>query len=170
VSDVRAGLALRDARDDDFEALLALIGGVFDEYPGCVTDADEMPELRGIASYTRERGGQFWVYEDTRADPGITPPRLVACCGFTAVPGGVELKKLYVDRSARRRGIAAELCQRVEDAARALGAGFVELWSDTRFHDAHRLYLRRGYQQTGETRALHDKSHTIEHYFRLQLR
>ena len=165
MSDPRPGLALRDARDDDFEALLALIGGVFDEYPGCVTDADEMPELRAIASYVREHDGCFWVYEDV-AD---TPPRVVACCGFTAVPGGVELKKLYVDRSARRRGIAAELCQRVEDAARARGAGFVELWSDTRFQDAHRLYRGRGYVDTGETRELHDKSDTVEYYFRLAL-
>ena len=153
----------RDARDDDGPALLQLIGGVFDEYPGCVTDPDEMPELRGIASYVAEGQGQFWVVEDEATG------KVVACCGYTQVPGGVELKKLYVDKSARRQGLAARLCERVEDAAREHGAGFVELWSDTRFQDAHRLYQKRGYVKTGATRELHDKSDTVEFYFRLTL-
>ena len=155
-------MIFRDARDDDGAALLALIGGVFDEYPGCVTDPDEMPELRGIASYVREHRGEFWVAEDGSG-------RLVACCGYTQVPGGVELKKLYVDKSARRQGVAATLCERVEAAARERGAAFVELWSDTRFLDAHRLYQKRGFVKTGETRELHDKSETVEFYFRLAL-
>jgi putative acetyltransferase len=159
-------LFLRDARDDDGPGLLSLIGGVFDEYPGCVTDADEMPELRAIASYVRKGDGRFWVYEDSSTPAA---PRVVACVGFTVVSGGVELKKLYVDRSARRRGLGGKLCTLVEDAARARAAGFVELWSDTRFRDAHRLYLGRGYAQTGVTRELHDKSDTVEYYFRLAL-
>lgn len=39
-------------------------------------------------------------------------------------------------------------------------AGTVELWSDTRFTDAHRLEERLGYRRTGETRELGDLSNT----------
>ena len=40
-------LQIRDARDDDEPGLIALIAGVFAEYPGCVMDVDgELPELR----------------------------------------------------------------------------------------------------------------------------
>jgi putative acetyltransferase len=158
-------LAVRDARDDDQDALVALIGGCFSEYPGCVMDLDEMPELRGIASYTRAHGGRFWVVEEH----GEGAPRVVACAGFTEVPGGIELKKLYVAKSARRRGLGGRLCALVEGAARERAAGFIELWSDTRFADAHRLYRGRGYRQSEETRELHDKSETVEYHFRLAL-
>jgi putative acetyltransferase len=159
-------LAVRDARDDDQDALVELIGRCFAEYPGCVMDIDELPELRAIASYSRAHGGRFWVVEEH----GEGAPRVVACAGFTEVPGGLELKKLYVSRSARRRGLGGRLCALVEGAARERGAGFIELWSDTRFADAHRLYRGRGYRQSEETRELHDKSATVEYHFRLSIR
>jgi putative acetyltransferase len=87
----------------------------------------------------------------------------------TTVPQGMELRKLYVAQAARRRGLGGQLCDLVEAEARACGAVFIELWSDTRFTDAHRLYERRGYIRGAETRALHDLSQTIEYYFRKTL-
>ena len=41
------------------------------------------------------------------------------------------------------------------------GRGRVELWSDTRFEDAHRLYERLGYVKT-DTRELDDVNDTVE--------
>jgi hypothetical protein len=46
----------------------------------------------------------------------------------------------------------------------------MELWSDTRFLDAHRLYERLGYRRTGRTRELHDLSDTVEYEFDKPLR
>ena len=153
---------IRDARDEDAAGLIALLGACFAEYPGCILDVDgEIPELRRIATRFSEREGGFWVAESD----GL----VVGSVGFLPCDGGVELCKLYVARSARRSGLGGRLCARVEEAARAAGAGFVELWSDTRFAGAHRLYARRGYQCGAHTRELHDSSHTREHYFRFDL-
>lgn len=161
------GLTLRDARDDDAEGLIDLIGGVFAEYPGCILDVDgELPELRCIATSFQRWGGRFWVV--------LREGRVIGCVGFTpsaASPGeGIELRKLYVDKTARKMGLGSALCDLVEGAARSLDKKFVELWSDTRFENAHALYARRGYTKGSETRDLHDKSASVEYYFRLDLR
>lgn len=157
-------MLIRDARDDDAEGLIALIGGVFAEYPGCVMDVDgELPELRRIASYFEEHAGEFWVAERG----GV----VVGCVGWSPAkdPGGVELKKLYVHASERQHGLGGRLVERVEARARELGATFIDLWSDTRFVTAHAFYERRGWKRGPTTRELYDKSHTVEYYFRKPL-
>ncbi|MCC6526439.1 MAG: GNAT family N-acetyltransferase [Polyangiaceae bacterium] len=159
---------LRPARDADGAGVIALLGAVFAEYPGCVLDVDgEMPELRAIATWFARAGGRFYVVERAGGD-GRAP--IVACVGHTpSGPDGLELRKLYVARSARRGGLGGGLCELVESIGRAAGARFVELWSDTRFLDAHRLYERRGYRRGLRTRELHDLSASVEYHFRKEL-
>lgn len=167
---------IREARDDDALDLIELIGSCFGEYVGCVLDVDgELPELRRLASWARERGGTFWVAEQaeggpvvamggfTWAEPSSGPE------GFAPAGAGVELRKLYVHRRARTGGLGGALLDRVEAAARERGAAFVEMWSDTRFTTAHRFYERRGYLRGSSTRDLHDKSASVEHYFKKEL-
>jgi len=140
------------------------MGSVFDEYPGCVMDAEgELPELFRIASYFREHQGEFWVAE--------LGGSVVGCIGYSPAsdPSGVELKKLYVHASAREHGLGGTLVERVEARARERGARFIDLWSDTRFTTAHAFYERRGWVRGPTTRELHDKSHTVEFYFRKEL-
>jgi GNAT superfamily N-acetyltransferase len=81
----------------------------------------------------------------------------------------VELKSLYVAAWARRRGLGAALVRLVEREARRRGAAFVELWTDTRFADAHHLYERLGYLATGEVRELGDQSNTAEFRYTREL-
>lgn len=153
--------AIRDARDDDKAGLIDLIGATFAEYPGCVLAVDEeLPELRHIATSFAAWQGRFWVAE--RAE------HIVGCIGLTPAhePGGVELKKLYVAARERRSGLGGRLTDRVVSEARARGARFIDLWSDTRFEPAHRFYENRGFTRNGITRALHDLSDTVEYYFR----
>lgn len=154
-------LLIRDARDDDAADLIVLVGACFAEYPNCVLDVDgEIPELRAIASWAARLDGRFWVAEQDG--------RALACVGVTPVANeaGVELRKLYVDARLRRRGLGARLSGLVEAEARRRRATFIELWSDTRFLDAHRLYRRLGYVETGASRELHDLSDTVEWHFR----
>ncbi|MEQ9811416.1 MAG: GNAT family N-acetyltransferase [Azospirillaceae bacterium] len=151
----------RPARDSDALGLIALIGGCFAEYPGCVLDVDgEIPELNAIASHVAARDGRFWVVED---DTG----GIAASIG--AVPrgdgAGVELIKLYVRADYRRRGLARRLIALVEAFARQRGARYIDLWSDSRFVDAHATYEKLGYLRLADTRALEDKSDTIEFHF-----
>jgi putative acetyltransferase len=162
-------LVIRDARDDDAEGLIALIGGCFDEYPGCVLDVDgEMPQLRAIATAFAEHGGRFWTAELDGA--------VVGCIGIAPAESsdapsarGVELKHLYVAKRARRMGLGTSLVALVEAQAASQGARFVELWSDTRFLDAHRLYEKLGYERSRTTRELHDLSYSVEFHFRKTL-
>jgi putative acetyltransferase len=160
---VLAGVCIRTGRDDDAAGLIGLIGDCFAEYPGCVLDVDgEMPYLRGIASYYAACDGRVWI--------GEQGSRVVASIAMQpGVRGAIELRMLYVAKPARRRGLASRLCEHVEAEARARGAAAIELWSDTRFLDAHRLYSRLGYLRGPRTRELHDLSNTVEYYFRKPL-
>jgi GNAT superfamily N-acetyltransferase len=125
-----------------------------------VLDVDgEEPWLRAPADAYQKYAGRLWVAELGGA--------LVACAGLRPLdrPGTVELKSLYVAAAARRRGLGELLVEIVESEARAWGAERVELWSDTRFTDGHRLYSRLGYEQVLGTRELHDLSRTTEYGF-----
>jgi putative acetyltransferase len=155
------GLLVRDATDADADALIALIEAIYTEYPGCVLDVDgEEPHFRRPASAFAEWRGQLWVVELDGA--------VVACAGFRDGGEAVELKHLYVAAAARRRGLGRRLTELVERTGRQRGRRLAELWSDTRFADAHRLYERLGYVRGG-TRELHDRSASVEHHYRKAL-
>jgi GNAT superfamily N-acetyltransferase len=160
-----AAIRIRDARDDDSWDLIGLIAACWAEYPGCILDVHaEEPWLLAPASAYAEQGGRLWVAEVDR--------RVVASVALrpAAEPGGVALKSLYVARIARRRGLGAQLVALVEEEARGRGTAFVDLWTDTRFLDAHRLYERLGYSRGPHTRELHDLSRSVEYYYRKELR
>ena len=161
-TDIASGdsATVRQACNGDADRLIALIGGCFAEYPGCVLDVDgEIPELRAIADYADKRDGRFWTVE--------RGGDIVACIGAmpTARSHGVELVKLYVRADQRGQGLARSLIGRVEDFARDRQVDFIELWTDTRFATAHAVYAACGYQSTGKTRDLDDLSNTVEYHF-----
>jgi len=150
----------RPATDDDGWDLVALIGACWSEYPGCVMDVHgEYPELLAPATAYRTKGGALWVVDG--------PGGVVACVGLApGARGGVmELQKLYVARRARRAGMARYLVAMVETEAVKRGASHIELWSDSRFADAHRLYEVLGYQALGDSRDLGDLSATVEYHY-----
>ncbi len=149
-------LIIRAAQDGDSDGLITLIGTVFAEYPDCVLDVDgEMPELRTPATALREIDGRWWIAE--------LDGKVVGSVSISPVDGRtIELKRLYVAATARRRGIGAHLVRLAESEAANRDAQNVFLWTDTRFADAHRLYERLGYARSPGTRALHDVSNTIE--------
>jgi len=155
---------VRDARDDDGGGMITLIKVCWSDYPGCVLDVDgELPELRTIASHFGAIGGHFRVAEREGA--------MVGCVGAapTEAVDGFELCKLYVAHSDRRLGLGRELVRRVEDEAVAAGSLSVELWSDTRFAEAHRFYERLGYVRLAQIRTLGDVSNTVEYRYRKAL-
>jgi putative acetyltransferase len=159
-----AELEIRDARDGDAEGLIALLALCFADYPGCVLEVPtEAPELRAIATTYLGLEGRFWVAE---GESGV-----LGCVGFVPLAdrGGAELRKLYVHPRMRRQGLGSRLSRLVEEEARARGARFLELWSDTRFADAHRLYERLGYVRSVATRELHDLSGSVEFHFAKEL-
>lgn len=77
---------------------------------------------------------------------------------------------LYVAAGVRRQGLGTSLVGLVEaEATDRHGAAAVDLWTDTRFHDAHRLYERLGYERQPETRAIGDLSNSVEYHYRRRL-
>lgn len=148
---------LREAKDSDSSGIIALIDACYREYPPNILDVDaEEPELRAPAS----KYPAFWVVED--AQGGI-----VGCIALQIREPGqrIELKKCYVHSSQRGLGLGRLMVEKVEDWARQNQCSEVELWTDTRFRLAHRVYSALGYEASGRTRDLNDLSETTEFHF-----
>jgi len=62
-------------------------------------------------------------------------------------PHRADVVKLLVHRRARRRGLAAQLMQAADDAARDCGKSLLVL--DTASDEAERVYLKQGWQRVG---------------------
>lgn len=153
--------SLRPAEDTDSDGIIALIDACYREYPPNILDVDaEEPELRAPAS----KYPAFWVVEDAQA-------AIVGCIALQIREPKqlIELKKCYVHRSQRGLGLGRLLVEQVEDWARQNQCQEVELWTDTRFQLAHRVYSALGYEPSGRTRDLNDLSETTEFHFLKQL-
>jgi putative acetyltransferase len=113
-----AVITLRFARSEDVPAIVAVVREVLAEFgltfgEGAATD-EEL--LRLPASY-EDAGGAFWVACDGDL--------VVGTCGvFPVAPKTVELRKMYLERAARRTGLG----QRLLDTSIA--------WSRERGHTA----------------------------------
>jgi GNAT superfamily N-acetyltransferase len=149
---------IRPALDQDSAGIIDLIARVFAEYPGVYLLVDqEEPKLRTPASSYPH----FWVLQDRE--------RILGCIACGAYSGTYELQKLYLDSSLRRQGWGRKLVELVENQARAEGFEQIELWTDTKFETAHRVYEKLGYQATGRRRELHDISDTSEFHYQKDL-
>jgi GNAT superfamily N-acetyltransferase len=151
---------VRPANGADGWDVIALIAGCWSEYPGCIMDVHgECPDLLDPAGAYRRLGGEFWVATDECGT-------VIATVGWRPLdPGRVELERLYVNPRWRRQGLANTLADLVEQTATVRRAREIELWSDSRFGNAHRFYEARGYIRAGADRELGDLSRTREHHF-----
>ena len=61
-----------------------------------------------------------------------------------------SLERFYVLPEARGVGVGSALLAAVAEEARRRGHSELEIWSDKRFTDAHRLYQRLGARVVGE--------------------
>lgn len=157
---------IRPATDTDSGQVIALIAQCWVQYSGNILDiAEEEPGLRAVASSYAAKQGRIWVA--TR--PTSTADWIVGCVGVVPAPANeeaqAELVKMYVHPRLRRQGFARRLAALPEATAREWGATAIDLWSDTRFREAHAFYQALGYTQTGETRDLYDLSHSTEYHF-----
>jgi GNAT superfamily N-acetyltransferase len=156
-------LLIRPVSDAGAAGLIELIGTIWRSYPGIIFDVDaELPELRALASAFAHAGGAGWVAERTG--------RIVGCVGVAPSRSSAdwEILKLYVTADRRRQGLARKLVALAEDWARRHGARGIELWTDTRFTEAHAFYRSLGYEQEG-WRQLQDLSRTAEYRFHKRL-
>jgi len=100
-------------------------------------------EIGRIADYYREHDGGFWV--------AVRDGVLVGMFGLErASPGAMELRRMYVDPSARRAGIARAMLRRAETECQRFGARRLELSTSELQPAALELYRRAGYRQVRE--------------------
>jgi putative acetyltransferase len=96
-------------------------------------------EIDRIADYYAERGGGFWVAVDDSHVVGM----------FGLEPSSataMELRRMYVDPQARRRGIARMMLRVAEDECQRRNCCSLELSTSELQGDALSLYRSAGYQ------------------------
>lgn len=127
---------IRAYRQDDYEAVVALVTNVLAEYGFSAHIGGVQADLAAIAEgYAR---GGFWVAEHEGAIAGtvaIRPKKDKTC----------ELKRLYVSKAVRGHGIGRALYDHAEAFARS--AGYDRIWLDSsrKFVEARRLYEKNGF-------------------------
>lgn len=129
---------IRAYRAGDRDAVLALVRDVLTEYGFEANVGGVERDLADVAAgYGGARAG-FWIAELEGAIAGTVAvrPKVAATC---------ELKRLYVAKTARGRGLGRALYAHAEAFAR--GAGYERIWLDSsrRFVEARRLYERSGF-------------------------
>jgi GNAT superfamily N-acetyltransferase len=138
--------------------VVELIGRVYVEYGFVYVPEVEVPDLfRFDQHYAAPRGAFFVVREDTVVVGSVGVERLD--------DGAAELHRLYLDAHLRGRGTGKALIEAVLEWCRAQKISRLILWSDTRFDQAHRLYERMGFRQTGERTLPDDLNQTREYGF-----
>lgn len=171
---------IRVATNEDVGGIVEVVRAVYDEYGFTWDSADYHADLYDPEAYYSRRGDTFLVAED----PSIVG--VVALCRHPMMPGGpgetvdwegkvraagtdCSLERLYVHPRARRRGLGEALTRDVVERAKGMGLSAMELWSDKRFVDAHRLYGRFGAVTIGE-RICHDPDQSPEWGLVIRLR
>jgi putative acetyltransferase len=131
---------LRPATNADADGVRALVFRVLAEYgltpDPAATDAD----LDDIEASYFARGGWFEVWLDKRGavigSYGLHPRRAGVC----------ELRKMYLARAWRGRGLGRMMLERALARARALGFGRVELETASVLREATALYRSCGFE------------------------
>jgi len=154
--------AIRAATQADAPDAVRVVKAVFDEYSFTWDEHDYHADLYDLQGHYLDEGNLFWVaevdgqvvgtvalefYERLPGEPGEAITR-----DETRRAGGTDcsLERLYVHPDGRRMGIGYALTETVVQEARSRQRTAMELWSDKRFGDAHRLYGRFGAEVIGD--------------------
>jgi putative acetyltransferase len=133
-------LAIRRATNADIAAIRAVLLAVRAEY-GVLSDVGANdPELDDLEVSFFQGGGRFEVIEDIAG-------RVVGCAGLYPLSRHrAELCKMYIEQSARGRGLGKRLLENLLAAARR--SGFREVWLETNsvLTEAITLYTRYGFE------------------------
>ena len=141
-------LTLRDAVDEDLDALMALLSDdPISAARGDVAAPEDRPQYaEALRSILDDQANALLVAEDADG-------RLVGTLQLTRIPGMARrgatrllVEAVRVSSALRSGGIGSALMRWVTDvAAPALGTPLVQLTSDVARTDAHRFYERLGF-------------------------
>lgn len=132
-------MEIRSATNADGPAVRDLLFGVLAEYGLLAEHAGVDADLTDIEANYLSRGGLF----DLVFDPG---DRLIGMVGLYPREVGVaELRKMYLLKSARGKGLGKMLLERVLTRARELGFRRIELETSSKLVEAIALYKKYGF-------------------------
>jgi GNAT superfamily N-acetyltransferase len=131
-------MSIREARDTDAQAIAELSGQL--GYPATAkVILERLAFARQLGAHTlfvAERDGRVVAWMDLSISHHIQSGAYV------------EIGGLVVANGARGAGIGARLVRFAEEWARSQGVGTVLVRSQIAREDAHRFYLREGYERT----------------------
>jgi putative acetyltransferase len=155
---------VRRYRPEDRPAIIRIIKSIYDDYSYTMDFERFDRDLADIDTTYRDSGGEFWVVDDGGSVAGMV--------GVLPLDGEIcELRRLYVDKGRWGRDFGSTLIKTVISWARDSGYPRVVLWSDVLFENAHRLYLKHGFEASQETRAIDPMNPTsVERFFTLRIR
>ena len=164
---------IRAAVANDWTAATEVVRAVYDEYGFTWDEADYHADLYNLAEFYLDKGHRFWIAETDEGPVGtaaleIFDPIPGLCGGIVQYEGASRiggcdcaLQRLYVVKSGRRSGVGSALMKMVVDTARQLEKRNLEIWSDKRFVEAHRLYGKADAITVGD-RICHDPDQSPE--------
>ena len=140
-------MAIRDAREEDFEACQALLRQLWP------TPARSDSEEQRRSADVRAVLYRLLAHPDARVVVAEEDGQIVALLDVsfrdTLLHGGpaMIIEDLIVDEAHRRQGIGARLVRWAEDVARRRGCHGIELSSDLPREDTHGFWEGLGYQR-----------------------
>lgn len=152
----------RPAAVADTEGVCRVIKAVYDEY-GFSWDPDDYHwDLYNLKEAYFDLGNEFYVAElggeivgtaalDLFAQIEGQAQQMTQFEGYVRIAGcDCSLERLYVHPNGRRLGVGRTLTEIIINRAKELNRSCMEIWSDKKFVDAHRLYAKLGAVVVGE--------------------
>lgn len=145
----------------DEPAICAVIRTIFDEFGFTWEDGGYNSDTEDVQAFYVDAGGAFWVME--------VDGKVVGTGGYMPEGEGVcELCRLYLAKEYRGRGLGRRFYEYIVERCREAGFVKMEIWSDVKLTDAHKLYERSGAQFIGQ-RICDDPDNSLENGFILLL-
>jgi GNAT superfamily N-acetyltransferase len=139
--------------------VIELLARIWAEYDFVWDPETEFPDLFTFDVHYAPPRGAFWVVRDEIG-------RVVGSIGVQRVDARTaEIRRLYLDKHLRGRGLGRALVEEVLAWCRANGYTRLVLWSDTRFEQSHLLYDRMGFARMGERTVPDDLNNSREYRF-----
>jgi putative acetyltransferase len=111
-------------------------------------------EIDRIPAYYGEKHGGFWV--------AVEGPRIVGMFGLELLSAGaMELRRMYVDPNAQRRGIARKMLRFAEEECRRRDVARLDLSTSELQGPALSLYQNAGYELVREEIAVAESNKTV---------
>ena len=136
---------IRSWEKRDRAAVSSLIAQVLAEYGLDWDPTDPDRDVVEVETFYQQTGGEFWVVEQGE--------KILGTAGYYPISRGnkaVEIRKMYLLRAVRGKGLGTFLLKRLESAIAQ--QNYQEIWVETvtALKEAIKLYEKNGYQLSEE--------------------